>query len=64
MLEANVIFTLDGVDVTIQCSKEDKIKDICQKFANKVQKNINSLLFFIWRKSVKFSFKFQRFSKR
>ena len=45
MLEANVIFTLDGVDVTIQCSKEDKIKDISQKFANKVQKNINSLLF-------------------
>ena len=42
MLEANVIFTLDGVDVTIQCSKEDKIKDICQKFADKVQKNINS----------------------
>ena len=38
MLEANVIFTLDGVDVTIQCSKEDKIKDICQKFANKVKK--------------------------
>ena len=45
MLEANVIFTLDGVDVSIQCSKEDKIKDICQKFANKVQKNINSLIF-------------------
>ena len=37
MLEANVMFTLDGVDVTIQCSKQDKIKDICQKFANKVQ---------------------------
>ena len=45
MLEANVIFTLDGVDISIQCSKEDKIKDICQRFANKVEKNINSLLF-------------------
>ena len=45
MLEAKMIFTLDGVDITIQCSKEDKIKDICQKFANKVQKNINSLIF-------------------
>ena len=47
MLEANVIFTLDGVDVTIQCSKEDKIKDICQKFGNKVQKNLNSLFFYM-----------------
>ena len=45
MLEANVIFTLDGVDISIQCSKEDKIKDICQRFANKVNKNINSFLF-------------------
>ena len=45
MSESNVIFTLDGVDVSIQCSKEDKIKDICQKFANKVEKNINSFLF-------------------
>ena len=45
ILEPKVIFTLDGVDVSIQCSKEDKIKDICQKFANKVDKNLNSLLF-------------------
>ena len=45
MIEPKVIFTLDGVDVSIQCSKEDKIKDICQRFANKVNKNINSLLF-------------------
>ena len=45
MLEANVIFIFDGANENIQCSKEDKIKDICQKFANKVEKNINSLLF-------------------
>ena len=45
MLEANVIFTLDGVDIAIQCSKGDKMKDICQKFTDKAQKNINSLLF-------------------
>jgi len=45
MQEPNVIFTLDGVDVTIQCSKEEKMKEICQRFTNKVQKNINSLIF-------------------
>ena len=45
MIETKVIFTLDGVDLHIQCSKEDKMKDICQGFANKVEKNINSLIF-------------------
>ena len=38
MIEANVIFTLDGVDVAIQCSKEEKMKEICQRFVTKVQK--------------------------
>jgi len=63
MLEANVIFTLDGVDVTIQCSKEDKIKDICQKFANKVQKNINSLLFLYEGNQLNFLSSFKELAK-
>ena len=63
MLEANVIFTLDGVDVTIQCSKEDKIKDICQKFANKVQKNINSLLFLYGGNQLNFLASFKDLAK-
>ena len=63
MLEANVIFTLDGVDVTIQCSKEDKIKDICQKFGNKVQKNINSLLFLYGGNQLNFLSSFKDLAK-
>ena len=63
MLEANVIFTLDGVDVTIQCSKEDKIKDISQKFANKVQKNINSLLFLYGGNQLNFLSSFKDLAK-
>ena len=43
--EVNVVFTLDGCDVTIQCSEEEKMKDICQKYSTKVQKNMNSLIF-------------------
>ena len=31
MLEENVVFILDGVNLTIQCSTEDKIKDIYLK---------------------------------
>ena len=45
MSEANVIFTFDGENLTIQCSKSDKMRDICQKFAIKAEKNINSFLF-------------------
>ena len=63
MLEANVIFTLDGVDVTIQCSKKDKMKDICQKFANKVQKNINSLLFLYGGNQLNFLSNFKDLAK-
>ena len=45
MSEAKIIFTLDGVNLTIQCTPDDKIKDICQKYATKVGSNINSLTF-------------------
>ena len=40
-----VIFTLDGVNLPIQCNKNDVMKDICQKYVNKIKRNINTLLF-------------------
>ena len=63
MLEPKVIFTLDGVDVSIQCSKEDKIKDICQKFSTKVEKNINSLLFLYGGNQLNFLLSFKDLAK-
>ena len=45
MSEANVDFNLDGIKLTIQCKKEDKMKDICKNYSNKINKNMNSLLF-------------------
>ena len=45
MGNSNVIFTLDGRDIAIQCSNGDKMRDICQKFAVKAETNINSLIF-------------------
>ena len=41
----NVIFTFDGRDIEIQCSNDDKMRDVCQKFAVKAETNINSLIF-------------------
>ena len=45
MSQALVIFTFENVDLTIQCSKNDKMRYICQKYATKINKNINSLIF-------------------
>ena len=45
MEKINVIFTFDGRDIAIQCSKRDQMKSICQKFALKAETNLNSLLF-------------------
>ena len=45
MSDSRIIFTFEGTEVKIQCSKEDKMKDICQKYASKIGRNINSLVF-------------------
>ena len=45
MSEAKIIFNFEGINLSIQCSQEDKIKDICQKFAIKIESKINSLIF-------------------
>ena len=42
---AEVIFTLDGINTNIQCTIDEKMNEICEKFSNKVGRNINSLLF-------------------
>ena len=59
MSEANVIFTLDGVNLTIKCTTEDKMKDICKNYSKKINKNLNSLLFLYGRNKVNFDLSFK-----
>ena len=40
-----VVFTLEGIEVIIQCSNDEKIKDICNNYGNKIGKNINTFIF-------------------
>ena len=40
-----VVYTLEGIEVLIECSKDEKIKDICQNYANTIEKDINTLIF-------------------
>ena len=42
---ATVVFSFNGVELKIQCSKEEKMKDICRRCATKINKSINSLYF-------------------
>ena len=60
MTEAKVIFNFEGVNVTIQCSKQEPIKDICQKYVNKIDKNINSLIFLYGGNQLNFNLNFNQ----
>ena len=59
MIEAKAIFTLDGEDLTIQCNENDIMKDICQKYSNKIKRNINSLIFLYGGNQLNFNLKFR-----
>jgi len=58
MEDTKVIFELDGNNLIIQCSSQDKMKDICQKYATKINKNIDSLLFIYEGNKINFELTF------
>ena len=55
---SRVIFVYEGVDVIIQCTKDEKMKDICQRCANKIERNIYSLIFLYAGKQLNFNLSF------
>ena len=59
MTKASVIFNFQGVDILIQCSKEEKMKDICQKLATKIERNVNSLVFLYGGSNLNFQLSFK-----
>ena len=59
MKEANAIFTFNGVDLSIQCTIDDKMKDICKKYSNEMNKEINSFLFLYGGNQVNFELSFK-----
>ena len=52
-------FTFEGKVVKIQCSRDDKMKDICEKYANKIETNLNSLVFSYGGSHLNFQLKFK-----
>ena len=54
-----MIFNFNGIDIEIQCSTEDKLKDICQKFKEKIKKDINLLAFIYGGNNVNYQLSFK-----
>jgi len=42
---AKAFFNFNNTDITIECSKEETMRDICKKFATKINANLDSLIF-------------------
>ena len=59
MQKANVKFTFEQKNVIIQCSTDDNMKDICQKYANKMELDINSLIFLYAGDNLNFQLSFK-----
>ena len=55
---SKVIFLFEGIEFIIQCIKDEKMKDICQRYAKEIDRNINSLLFLYEGKPINFNLKF------
>ena len=56
---SKVTFVFGGVEVIIQCTKEEKMKDICQRYANKIERNVNSLIFLYGGSHINFELSFE-----
>ena len=61
---SKVTFVFSGIEVIIQCKKDEKMKDICQRYVNKIEKNINSLIFLYGGKQLNFNLSFNEQANR
>ena len=57
-----IIFILVKDISSIQCSKEDKIGPICQEYAKKLSKDINSLSFLYEGNEINFDYCFENYA--
>ena len=57
---SKVIFSFEKIDTTMSCSNDELMKDICQKYANFIGKNIDSLRFSYDEKEINFQLSFEK----
>ena len=60
---AEIEFTFEGNSIIIQCNKNQKMKDICNKLSTKININLNSLIFLYGGNILNFDKTFNEISK-
>ncbi len=58
MSKPKAVFAFNNAYIPIECSKEEKMKDICQKYSIKIETNVNCLLFLYSGNKINFESKF------
>ena len=56
---SKVIFSFEKIDTTMSCSKDELMKNICEKFSNFIGKDMNSLRFEYNEKQINFNLSFE-----
>ena len=51
---AEIVFQYEGQNITIQCNKNQKMLDICNNLSNKINTNLDSLVFLYGGSQLKF----------
>ena len=59
MSQAKIIFSLEGTEIIIECSNEKKMRDIRERYATKIETNLESLLFLYGENPVNFELIFE-----
>ena len=59
MSEANVKYIFEGREMTIQCKKEEKMREICQRYSIKLGINQNLLIFLYGGKQINSELSFE-----
>lgn len=57
---STAIFNFNGTQTNIQCQKDQKMKDICRKFASKVQISFDKLIFLYGGNTIDFELSFEK----
>jgi formamidopyrimidine-DNA glycosylase len=60
---ASVIFIYNGMSTSIQCSKKETMKYICEKYCDEINSNINSLIFLYGGTELNLDKEYEEYSK-
>ena len=60
---SKIIFIFNSIPTTIQCNEDDLMQNICQRFANKINIQLNNLFFLYDGKEINLHFTFNEQAK-